>query len=141
MELDCFYFMVKFNNFLNENMGNISGILTKRIVLSIVNGIYNPLGLATPFTVRGKILLRKITAIELRLKWDEPIPDEFCDGWVKFITCIPLMREIYFPRCLKPKNAIGNPTLVTFSDASENAFGACCYLQWETCDGVLSVIY
>ena len=127
--LDCFYFLVKFNNFLNENMGNISGILTKRIVLSIVNGIYDPLGLATPFTVRGKILLRKITAIEPRLKWDEPIPDEFCDGWVKFITCIPLMREISFPRCVKPKNAIGNPTLVTFSDASENAFGACCYLR------------
>ena len=42
------------------------------------------------------------------------------------------MREIMFPRCVKPKGAIGNPILITFSDASEHAFGACCYLRWET---------
>ena len=35
----------------------IPPILTKRMILSQINGIYNPLGLATLFTVRAKILM------------------------------------------------------------------------------------
>ena len=123
--LDCFYFNVKFKKISNENGEYNLVTLTKRTALSIVNGIYDPLGLATPLTVRGKILFRKITAIEPKIKWDEPIPDEFFDGWSRFITRIPLMKNISFPRCVKPPHAVGNPTLITFSDASENAFGAC----------------
>ena len=34
--------------------------LTKRMVLSQVNGIYDALGLATPLTVRAKMLMRKL---------------------------------------------------------------------------------
>ena len=33
---------------------------TKRIILSQVNSIYDPLGLTGPFTVRAKILMRKL---------------------------------------------------------------------------------
>ena len=130
--LDCFYFKVKLKYFKENEVDNVSTILSKRVALSIVNGIYDPLGLATPFTVRGKILLRKLTAIEPKIGWDEPIPDEFNADWSKFINCIPLMSRISFPRCVKPKNTTGNPTLITLSDASENAFGACCYIRWET---------
>ena len=32
--------------------------LTKRMILSQINGIYNPLGLSGPFSVRAKILMR-----------------------------------------------------------------------------------
>ena len=34
--------------------------LTKRIVLSQINSIYDPIGLLSPFTVRAKILMRKL---------------------------------------------------------------------------------
>ena len=34
--------------------------LTKRIILSQINSVYDPLGLAGPFTVRAKILLRRL---------------------------------------------------------------------------------
>ena len=36
--------------------------LTKRSILSQVNGIYDPLGLLAPFTVTAKILMRKVLA-------------------------------------------------------------------------------
>ena len=40
---------------------------TKRIILSQVNSIYDPLGLAGPFTVRAKILMRELWGIENKL--------------------------------------------------------------------------
>ena len=43
--------------------------------------------------------------------------------------------EFSFRRSVKPENSVGNPVLITFCDASEKAYGACCYLRWETVDG------
>ncbi|XP_068713032.1 uncharacterized protein [Montipora foliosa] len=40
---------------------------TKRIILSQVNSIYDPLGLTGPFTVRAKILMRELWGIENKL--------------------------------------------------------------------------
>ena len=34
--------------------------LTKRMLLSQINSVYDPLGLAGPFTVRAKILMRHL---------------------------------------------------------------------------------
>ena len=44
------------------------------------------------------------------------------------------LKEIEFPRCLKPSNAIGDPVLVIFS-ASGDAYGAVAYARWITEDG------
>ena len=45
----------------SENIiSSISEQLTKRAILSQVNSIYDPLGLAGPFTIRAKILLREL---------------------------------------------------------------------------------
>ena len=45
------------------------------------------------------------------------------------------MKEIEFPRCIKPSNAIGDPVLVIFSDGSGDAYGAMAYARWMTKDG------
>ena len=47
---DCFTFVIN----VPENPSNRSG------VLSIVNSIYDPLGLALPVTIRGRMLLRDL---------------------------------------------------------------------------------
>lgn len=36
---------------------------------------------------------------------------------------------------MKPNEAVGDPTLVTFSDGSQDAYGACSYARWECNDG------
>ena len=54
---------------------------TKRIILSQVNSIYDPLGLAGPFTVRAKIVLRQLWAMEEKLNWDDPIPGKYACIW------------------------------------------------------------
>ena len=49
--------------------------LTKRMVLSQVNGISDPLGFASPFTVKAKILMRKLWSGNARsLGWDDSMP-------------------------------------------------------------------
>ena len=42
---------------------------TKRIILSQVNSIYGRLGLAGPFPVPAKILMRELWGIENKLGW------------------------------------------------------------------------
>ena len=41
------------------------------------------------------------------------------------------MKEISFSRCVKPANSVGNPSLIMFTDGSNDAFGACGYVRWE----------
>lgn len=58
--------------------------LTKRQVLFQVNGVYDPLGLISPFTVRAKMMLRKLWGQEKRLDWDDAIPDHLKHEWITF---------------------------------------------------------
>ena len=110
----------------------IPTILTKRNVMSQLRGIYDPLGLLTPFTVRGKILLRKLWM--LKFDWDDPLPPVVCSECMNFFKDMLELPLITFQRCLKPQEAIGNPILVIFSDASTEAFGCCAFVVWKMRD-------
>ncbi len=107
----------------------IPPILTKRMVLSQINVIYDPLGLAAPFTVRAKILMRKLWMGESKdHRWDDPIPAFLREEWLQFFVELFNMEKIKFTRCVKPIDAVGNPTLVLFSDGSDQAYGTCAYV-------------
>ena len=110
---------------------SVPEVLTKRMILSQVNSIYDPLGLAGPYTVRAKILMRKLRTYETKLDWDDPISEEYGREWMTFFNDLPEMEKITVKRCLKPHNAIGDPILIIFSDGSNNAYGACAYVRWE----------
>ena len=124
-------------NLVAENLENgIPKILTRRIILSLVNGIFDPVGLAVPFVVTAKILMRRLTME--KLDWDETIPETERAKWVLFFVSMFEMEKITFPRSIKPANAIRDPSLVIFSDASEEAFGCCAYIRWTTPGGAES---
>ena len=105
--------------------------LTKRMILSQINSVYDPLGLAGPFTVRAKILMRHLWGSDQKLDWDDPIPEENRENWVTFFKDLQDMDQIRFMRCMKPSDAIGEPILIVFSDASQDAYAACAYVRWE----------
>ena len=86
--------------------------LTKRQILSQVNGIYDPLCLISPFTVKAKILLIKLWGQDKKLGWDEHIPEGFRKDWVKFFEELPKLANISFSRPIKPIDAVGKPSLV-----------------------------
>ena len=72
--------------------------LTKRQILSQVNGIYDPLGLISPFKVKAKIMLRKLWAQDRKFDWDEPIPATFRQEWIKFFKEFAQLKLITFER-------------------------------------------
>ena len=68
--------------------------LTKRMILSQVNIMYDPLGLAGPFTVRPKILMRHLWANSVKLDRDDPIPEGNNQQWSAFFNELPEMNQV-----------------------------------------------
>ena len=101
---DKFYFRIKLNLIpkskkqrpkQNQRTAtNTSKILTKRIILSQVNSVYDPLGSASPLTVRAKILMRRSWIHNPKLEWDDPIPKEDHQKWANFFQDLSEMEKI-----------------------------------------------
>ena len=111
--------------------------LTRKDIISQVNGFFDPEGLATPVTVGAKILVRKLWIGDMKqMNWDDSIPEDYRLEWKQFFKLLYKMETVRFHRAPKPKN-IGEeePILVIFSDASEHAYGMCCYVRWKMTDG------
>ena len=105
--------------------------ITKRIVLACVHSLYDLMGLISPFTVKLKILLRKIWAVVPKLDWDDSIPEWLKDDWEKAHQEMKQIPNVSFPRSLSPHDKVGMPSLVVFSDASTEAYGAVSYIRWD----------
>jgi hypothetical protein len=63
-----------------------SKTLTKRNLLGVTNGFGDFLGLASPFTVRFKVLMRDLFLLEEPVTWDQEVPAGVKDQWVGLIT-------------------------------------------------------
>ena len=118
----------------DETENKIPNLLSKRIVLSQLNGIYDPLGLLVPFTIKGKLLMPNLWA--KNVDWDTPLSGEERSKWISFFEMLEV-PSVYFPRSIKSSNASSKqPILVTFSDASKEAFGCCSYIRWQLNNGL-----
>ena len=108
-------------------------VLTRRIVLSQVARVYDPLGLITPLILKAKLLLRRSCQNEEHGSkgWDDPLPDFLYTEWKHFFEELFSVQDLSFPRCFRPNMSIGNPILIVYDDGSKEAFGACAYARWE----------
>jgi len=94
------------------------------MLLSQIKAIYEPLGLVIPFTVKAKIMLRQLcSGDERKLGWDDDIQLELKISWIRFFQQLFDVEKISFKRCVQLMDAVGKPTLVMFSDVSEQAYG------------------
>ncbi len=69
------------------------------------------------------------------LDWDDELPYDLQDLWNNMFQELSFLSQLSFERCLTPLNAVEQPVLCTFSDASVEAFGACSYIHWKLADG------
>ena len=106
-----------------------STTLTKRVCLAITNGIFDFLGLACPFTIRFKLLMRQLFENQHKKAWDDKVPDNMLEGWKLLIAEAVKSSSLCFPRSTRPANAIGLPLVVGFGDGALPAFCAAVYLQ------------
>ncbi|XP_063827161.1 uncharacterized protein LOC135076671 [Ostrinia nubilalis] len=70
---------------------------TKRIMLRVVMSIFDVYGFLSPFTIQGKIMLQDTW--RLRVGWDDSIPSDLFNRWLKWIKLLQLIDKIRVPRC------------------------------------------
>ena len=107
--------------------------LSKRKVLSQIARIYDQIGFASAFMISAKIALQALW--KRGISWDEELPPELSQRWKRLFQEMVQLNGVRFDRCLTPPNAIGQPVLCVFSDASEDAFGTCAYARWQLSTG------
>ncbi|XP_070529957.1 uncharacterized protein [Cardiocondyla obscurior] len=101
-------------------------LITKRVILAEIAGLFDPMGFLGPTTVMAKILLQEIW--QLKLDWDESLPQEVHSRWAEFRSQLAYLGDIRIPRCVNNTGA-NNVQLHGFCDASEKACGACVYVR------------
>ena len=103
-------------------------IFTRRGLLSKIAGMFDPLGLASPATIKGKIGLQKLTIAHA--DWDETIEEQEQRWWIRWLENLEEQKELKIPRCIRPETGEDVESEVhVFCDASEEAFAAVAYLR------------
>ena len=120
---------------------------TRRGVLSIVNSVYDPLNLASPVVLEGKLILQQLVLMGKKannndpLGWDDPLPENMNQRWSRWRDALPNLEKVVFPRCYHPKGfgTVKRRKIHAFSDASKDAIGTAVYLREINSEGDISV--
>ena len=103
--------------------------MTRRGLLSTVCSLYDPLGFLAPCILPAKKILQELCQLP-ELDWDEQIPREFSTKWTNWLEDLPLLEQLFIPRCFKPDGfqSVKPLCLHMFSDASSYGYGVAAYL-------------
>ena len=111
-------------------------VLTRRILLGIVNSCYDVYGLVSPITIQLKIELRNLYSKQLKLGWDDPVPSEVKKKWIQILQTVKSVEQVRFRRCLIPDaTVVGKPDLIVCNDGSTEAMCATAHVRWKLEDG------
>ena len=121
--------------------------LTRRGVLSIVNSLYDPLGLVAPVILVGKLILQKLLILgrekmnDQPLRWDDPLPSDLNDQWHCWKNQLIGLENVSTNRCYHPKDfgTVVRNEVHAFSDASKDAIEVAAYLKQLNQKGEASV--
>ncbi|XP_077277433.1 uncharacterized protein LOC143905732 [Temnothorax americanus] len=109
--------------------------ITKRIVLSKIAQVFDPLGLLAPLLITGKIIMQKLWMHDL--DWDQPIPQELSSEWENYCASLARINTLQIPRNVVSANQSTTFDIYGFGDASERAFGACLYAVSQDDQGTI----
>ena len=110
---------------------------TKRGVLSVNGSLYDPLGIASPVSLTGRLLQRKLfprkgesDSIPM-LDWDDPLPSDLRDIWDNWVADLQEADIIKTPRCYHPPDfsQVATTELHVFADASDEAIGHAIFIR------------
>lgn len=105
---------------------------TKRNVLKQVASVYDPLGLLSPITMRGKVLLQSVW--NKQLDWDDTLDETQTKEWLEIKSDLEQIDSVKIKRCVtvSKDNEDKQFMLVCFCDASNKAYATSIYLRQET---------
>ena len=101
--------------------------LTRRGVLSHVSAVFDPLGFAAPVILKAKLILQELC--QLKLGWDEPIPEQLAIRWSKWISNLTCLSELKVDRYFSDFEDADHIELHIFYDASQDGYGVVAYLR------------
>ena len=106
---------------------------TKRGILSVINSLFDPVGLVSPVILQGRLMQRQILSNKSDLKkydWDDELPHPFFKEWSSWLSSLEKLTELNTPRGFFPQGFSPiRQELHIFSDASEKALGYVAYLR------------
>lgn len=100
-----------------------SNVKSKRGILSGISKVFDPLGLYSPVTVRGRLLMR--TLWQSDIGWDEEAPKEILGIWKSLSVDLINLKEISMPRCAFVPSEFNS--IHVFCDASKQAYAFAAY--------------
>ena len=108
---------------------------TRRGCLLTISSTFDPLGMIGPVLLPAKRVMQKTW--QLKLHWDEKLPEDLLKGWKKWKEELVLLNHVNVPRCYFPGGCSTNASfqLHHFSDASEFGYGTVSYLRKEAEEG------
>ncbi|XP_043473410.1 uncharacterized protein LOC122505692 [Leptopilina heterotoma] len=106
--------------------------MTKRIMLSEVSKIFDPLGFLGPVIIKGRMILHRLW-LE-KLDWDDAVPLSIFTDWKKYSTQLTELNNISFDRKIIIAEA-EDIQLHGFCDASEKGYGVCIYIRSTNAQG------
>jgi hypothetical protein len=104
-------------------------LMTKRNALKKIATVFDPLGFVSTFVVVAKILLQELWA--KGYDWDDVILDEIGDKILRWFQQLGSLANLPVPRCLRQSKRDLTKRIITFVDASMQAYGAEVYLLCE----------
>lgn len=58
---------------------------TRRGILSVINGLYDPIGFAVPVVLKGKLLMKEMLSSTTSLDWDDQLHAKFKESWSTWV--------------------------------------------------------
>lgn len=103
--------------------------ITKRLALSSLAKIFDPLGWLTPVTITAKLFIQHLW--KQQMEWDLPLEESLGVEWRKFKQNLHALKNVKIPRWyqIRPSSTV---QLHGFADASEKAYAAVVYLKVDS---------
>ena len=106
---------------------------TKRGILSTINSLFDPIGIASPVILFGRIMQRQILLNNPQLEkygWDDLLPSQYFNSWSNWLESLDQLSSFQIPRSFYPEGFKPiRQELHVFCDASEHAIGHVNYLR------------
>nr|XP_018900622.1 PREDICTED: uncharacterized protein LOC109032781 [Bemisia tabaci] len=115
-----------------------TSVVTKRIILSEISKLFDPLGIVGSILVRAKMLIQDLW--KLKLTWDEPVPDVIKKKWMELADDLAMLTEFSVPRHVQISRRTKKLVFHGFGDASKGAYGACIYVVSYNADSPTSIL-
>ncbi|XP_039315422.1 uncharacterized protein LOC105198944 [Solenopsis invicta] len=107
---------------------SIPDVITKRVILSNIAKLFDPLGFLAPVIITAKIFIQQLWSN--KLGWDDPLPEALALKWTNFVMSLQDTPRLTFPRWIGYMSDL-KIELHGFCDASQQAVAAVVYIRTE----------